>query len=281
MSMQVPVAEGGRPSGGGGLSSHWMLIGGIAGVGVLAVLLMKGSSSSGTTAAGTSINAALGSIQEQNLNLMGQLGASTAALSQQATDFNNSELAATTGMQTALSSQIAAVDGDVTSGDSALSTQLGDVNNNVVANGQAVAGLGTNLTQYYNNLMTAGASGQATTTNWLQQLANMLTGVSGQVSGVSGQVAGSQSNIATWLSQVASQITGVSGQVAGVSNQVTGVNNAVTGVANQDSTTQSDLSALGNFLSWEFYQLPNRYAAYIPGQGPSNMGASPLASGLF
>jgi hypothetical protein len=60
--------------GGGGGSSKgvpgWvMVVGAIAGVAGLA-LLLKGSGS-GTTAAGTSINAALGSIQEENMNLLG------------------------------------------------------------------------------------------------------------------------------------------------------------------------------------------------------------------
>ena len=60
--------------GGGGATSSipgWvMIVGAVAGV-VGLVLLLKNQGGGGTTAAGTSINAALGSIQEENMNLLG------------------------------------------------------------------------------------------------------------------------------------------------------------------------------------------------------------------
>jgi hypothetical protein len=230
MTQQLPVAEGGRASGGGGLGSHWMLIAGIAGVGVVAILLTKGGgSSSGTTAAGTSINAALGSIQEQNLNLMGQLGASTAALSSQATDYHNSELAALSGMQDSITAQITGLDGHLTSLEGDLSSQIADVNGNVIANGQSISGLSGKLDAYYSSLIAAGA----TNTQAVQQTQS-----------------------AFW--QAAMQA------IANVQNSVGG--------------TQSDVDAVARFLGWEFYQIPNRYAAYIPGQSPSagNVGSTPL-----
>lgn len=231
MATQLPVAEGGRASGGGGVMSHWPLIAGVAGVGVVLILITRGSSSStgNTTAAGTSINAALGSIQEQNLNLMGQLGASTAALSSQATDYHTSELAAMSGMQDAISSQITGVDGHLTSLEGDLSSQLSDVNNNVLANGQSITKLGTNLDAYYTSLINAGA----TNTQAIQQ-----------------------TQAGFWQAAMAA--------IAKVQSSVGG--------------TQADVDAIARFLGWEFYQIPNRYAAYIPGQGPGSYGGSPVGS---
>jgi hypothetical protein len=231
MATQLPVAEGGRASSGGGLGGHWMLIAGIAGIGVVAILLTKGGggSSSGTTAAGTSINAALGSIQEQNLNLMGQLGASTAALSSQATDYHNSELAALSGMQDSITSQITGLDGHLTSMEGDLSSQMNDVNNNVLANGQSITKLGTNLDAYYTSLINAGA----TNTQAIQE-----------------------TQAGFWQAAMA----------------------AIAKVQATAGGTQADVNAVARFLGWEFYQIPNRYAAYIPGQNPSNYGGSPVGS---
>jgi len=76
-----------------------MVIGAVAGV-VGLVLLLKNSGGNGTVAAGTSINAALGSIQEENMNLLGttqagfmqtsqQMAANQAATSQAITDTQN------------------------------------------------------------------------------------------------------------------------------------------------------------------------------------------------
>lgn len=82
-STSLPVAEGGRSSKGGGVSMPLIIGGGVAFL-VLLFFLNKQSSGGGpataTTAAGTSINAALGSIQEQNMNILGAVGASEARI---------------------------------------------------------------------------------------------------------------------------------------------------------------------------------------------------------
>src|SRR5215468_4163001 len=67
------------PKGKAGIPT-WLLIGG-AGVGILAIIMLvtKGSGGSGTTAAGASINAALGSIQDENQNLLGTVQAGALA----------------------------------------------------------------------------------------------------------------------------------------------------------------------------------------------------------
>lgn len=141
MADSLPVAEGGRPGGGGGgLSSHWLAIGAIAGVGTLMILLLKNQGTSGTTAAGTSINAALGSIQEQQLNTMG-------LISQASTE----ELTAMSGMQDSLTKQITDVDGHISTLGASLTSELDQINSGVIANGQSV-------TQAQNTL--AGMMGQ-------------------------------------------------------------------------------------------------------------------------
>lgn len=61
----------GQSSSKGGVPSWIMVVGAVAGVAGLVLLLKSGGGGGGTTAAGTSINAALGSIQEENMNLLG------------------------------------------------------------------------------------------------------------------------------------------------------------------------------------------------------------------
>jgi hypothetical protein len=195
--------------------NKWLVIGSIAGVGTLLVVLMGKGSSSGagnTTAAGTSINAALGSIQEQNLNLMGQLGSGINTLSTQATDYNTSELAAMSGMQSALSDQMNGIDSHITDVNNGLTQELGTIDGHVVANGQAVSTLGTSLATYYTNLINAGQSNTQALTNTINQ-------------------------------------------------NDTAIMNTVT---DSGTSMNSMMAAIGRFLGWQFYQIPNRYQAYIP-----------------
>lgn len=63
-TMEIP-SKGGK--------TNWLLIGGAA-AGILGlIVLMSKSNSSGTTAAGMSINAGIGSLQEEQMNLLGQI----------------------------------------------------------------------------------------------------------------------------------------------------------------------------------------------------------------
>ena len=41
----------------------------------------------------------------------------------------------------------------------------------------------------------------------------------------------------------------------------------------------SQIGAIGRFLGWQFYQLPNRYSSYIPNQGPG--GSQPVGSSVI
>lgn len=119
MADGLPVAEGGRPGAKGG-GKNWLVIGAIAGVGTLAVLMLQNKGAQGTTAAGTSINAALGSVQEQNLNIMG-------LISKSAQDIMD----------------------EVAAGDSLIESQLTDVNGNVlVGNNMSLDQLQQTFKQY-------------------------------------------------------------------------------------------------------------------------------------
>lgn len=56
--------------------------------------------------------------------------------------------------------------------------------------------------------------------------------------------------------------------------------NQLAGISSQVAGTQADVQAIGRFLGWQFYQIPNRYAAYIPGQSAQqgNVGSSVIGS---
>lgn len=62
---------GAPPGGSKGIPQWIMVVGAVAGIVGVVLLLKNSGGGGGTTAAGTSINAALGSIQEENMNLLG------------------------------------------------------------------------------------------------------------------------------------------------------------------------------------------------------------------
>jgi hypothetical protein len=130
----------------------------------------------------------------------------------------------------------------------------------------------SNLTNYFNSL---GSQINGVNSN-VSQVGGAVGTVSNQVSGVSNAQGAQYASLLNWLQSVSGQVQGVSGQVAGVSNQVQGVSGQVAGVQSSVGGTQADVDALGRFLGWQFYQIPNRYAAYIPGQGPGNYGGTPI-----
>lgn len=235
----LPVAEGGRGGGGKSGGSHWLVIGAIAGVGTLAVLLLQrggGGTEGKTTAAGTSINAALGSIQEQNLNLMGQLGASTNLLSTQADQYNQSTLAALSGMQNALSDQMTGIDTHIGDVDANLSGQLHDINGNVISNGQSIRQVG----------------------GWVSQVGNMVSTFGAQQAGFNQWLTASLAALYHQGDVISGQVGTVGNQVAGVSGQVSNLGNAV-----QYSTQQTQ--QYGNTLYQYLAQLQSMLSGLTSG----------------
>jgi hypothetical protein len=114
-----------------------------------------------------------------------------------------------------------------------------------------------------------------------------LAGLSGQISGLSGQITGLQSSqdanaqtilttMQQWGNALSSQMTQeqqtlVAGQQAIIQRDI--ANGVGIDQLRQDmQTMQGTLGTIsqqqqqtGAFLGWQFYQIPNRYTAYIPG----------------
>lgn len=225
--MTMTGAEGGAT----GTQHHtnWLLWGGLgAGALVLFVLMKGGSSSSGTTAAGTSINAALGSIQEQVLNVMGQLGQTRSdILTQQQTD-TNTIITQMQGMEGALTGELDAINQTIVAGNNSnaqgfqtLSDQLAQgltsLSNSIGANSAQIQQLQANLdaarqqqNQYYNGL-----SGQ---------LANLSAAQAAGLQGVNNAVIAAEKALYT--------------QLVGIEYQNYGTATAVTAGANDPRVIQ-------------------------------------------
>jgi Mg2+ and Co2+ transporter CorA len=236
-----------------------MLVGGAV-VGVLGVvaLISKGSSTTGsTTAAGSSINAALGSLQEEQMNLLGNVQAGALQ--------NTANFAATSGQISDSTNQIL---GAITSQGTATQDQITGAINTINANtNSSNQGMMSVLTDYLNRLL----GSQQDVLSAVNSVNSNVTQVGQAVGTVSGQVAGVSSQVATNAQQTQNGITAMLQSILGLSQQV----NAVGQTASQ---TQAFTDAIGRFLGWEFYQIPNRYAAYIPNQGPGTYGGNVIGS---
>lgn len=165
----------GGSSGGGGIPQWVMVVGAVAGIAGL-LLLLKNQGGGGTVAAGTSINAALGSIQEENMNLLGttqagfmQTGQQIAGLSgQMEGGFSNTNALMTGGFSD--------TQGMITSGFLNTQGQIGSLGNQIgswfsntnglIGNLQhdidaQFAASSANTQYYYSNLYQLIANGQA------------------------------------------------------------------------------------------------------------------------
>jgi hypothetical protein len=223
---------GASPSGGSGIPSWVMIAGAVAGV-VGLLLLLKGQNSGGTTAAGTSINAALGSIQEENMNLLGTTQAG----------FMQTNQGLTTGF---------------------LNTQ------------QSFGALGTQVGQGFTN--TNGLIGHLE-----EDITSQLTAFSGQsqtnYANLSALVSSGQASQAQMNASQTALIQSIQQDVASGLVGQQQANQALSSIESQVGGTQSDVDAIGRFLGWQFYQLPNRYTPFIPGQQPG--GTTPVGSSVI
>lgn len=212
----MPVAEGGGQKSG----PNWLLIGG-AGASVVALILIMSKSSQGsgggTTAAGVSINAALGSIQEQIMNVLGQQGQDTATITTQMgagfTDLGNqmgsgfdSLSNQLTTVYTGLGQQIGALSAaqqHMLDAEAGLSTQLSAVNSGVIANGQAITGLNSSLKTYFDALGNQMTAGQQQENQYYQQL-------QGSIGNVANMTASNQAALLAELGQLAGDVQKIS-----------------------------------------------------------------------
>lgn len=228
----------------------WLMVGGaIAGVLGLVVLVTRnsGGSSSSTTSAGTSINAALGSLQEEQMNLLGTVQAGAIA--------NQNNFSSTQGQIADSTAQILQ---SVTDQGAATKAQIQGAVNTINANtNSSNQGNMAILTDYLNKLMGSES--------------NILSQVQAVNENVTNTSATTQQAVATNAQQTQAGINAMLQQILGVSQQLSTMDQ-------NSAATQSYVQAIGRFLGWEFYQIPNRYAAYIPGQGPGNAGGSPIGT---
>jgi hypothetical protein len=190
----------------------------------------------------------LGSLQQGVLQLQGDVTQGNADLSSQLT-----------GTGESLGSQI-----DIQSG--MLQQSFADLNTFLSSNFQAAAGSDAALSQAIAGLGT--------------QNADLATGVTSILGNLNTLSANNQAALAAGFATMGQQIAGVSGQVALSQADLVNIQGGIQAIQNGQNATQSQIGAIGRFLGWEFYQIPNRYAAYIPGQSAAqgNVGSSVVGS---
>src|SRR6266576_2712365 len=228
-------SQGSQSQGKGGFLGTGMpmlvVVGGVGAV-IGLVVFMSRKQGEGTDTKGTMLpNTAimLGSLQQGILNLQGQVSTGNADLSSQLSGVGEN-----LGLQ--------------------IDTQTGQIQ-------QGFSDINTNMTGYFNSL-----------TGQQDALASVIASL-GSRNDASFQ------SILDMLTGVKSDIGTVQSGIGGVVNQQNQLSSKVDGLGNQLTGVQSDVSGLGRFLGWQFYKIPNRYAAYIPNQGPG--GTKPVGSNVI
>jgi len=206
------------PKGKGGIPT-WLLIGG-AGVGILAIIMLvtKGSGGSGTTAAGASINAALGSIQDENQNLLGTVQAGALA---NMTNFQ--------GVNSNLTSGFNTISGTLASNQQDLLTRFDTVDQN-----QAL-------------ILSSVVEGVVPKLNQIIDLQNQLKISTGQDAvNLSGQIAAMQNDVKNTINTAAA---GNQASLNYITNQIaTGFN-----ITTQQFDYMSNLQTAGIGATWSQY----------------------------
>jgi hypothetical protein len=268
----------------------WLIIGGV-GVGVLAlVMVVSKGGSGGTTAAGASINAGLGSIQEAQQNLLGtvqsgqlQNNANFASLGGQLTDTQTTILKAITDQGTTTGSQIQnAIDsinqntnsqssGILSSIADALSKVLtgqGAITNVINSESQVVqAGFGTtnsNIAATQQSIIAGFSDVQSRENAMMAAIQPALD----QMIQLQQQLSGQQQAL---LTQSGAQAAATQASIASLQTQITNIGNGISSQISQSNHDISDkINSIGTFLGWQWYQLPNRYTPYLPGATAQN-----------
>lgn len=237
---------GAPPGGSKGIPQWIMVVGAVAGI-VGVVILLKGSGGGGgTTAAGTSINAALGSIQEENMNL---LGTTQAGIMQT----NQNMASGFSALQTNENTGFAGIGQGLTTG--FLNTQ------------NQIGGLGTTMNQNFTNTNGLIGAFEADITN---QLTAFSSGTNQNFAQLSNLVASGQASQAEINASESSLLSSIQNDVqSGLVGQQQ-ANNLLNQINGTTQLTQLGVSNVGSFLGWQFYQLPNRYATYLPGGSAGN-----------
>ena len=163
--------------------------------------------------------------------------------------------------------------GQVSMGNADLSSQLTGVGENL---GTQIDGQSAMIQQSFADLNTYLSSN-------FTSLQSSETSLSTAIAGLGTQNAA----LADSMGSVLQQLQAIEGGQAITSGQLVNLLNGINTIqTNQnyqqavDLGTQADVAAIGRFLGWEFYQLPNRYSPYIPNQSPAqgNLGSSVIGS---
>jgi hypothetical protein len=85
--------------------------------------------------------------------------------------------------------------------------------------------------------------------------------------------------ITAGLQSLGQQLTNQSGQIQQNQGDLTNILGGINAIQAGQTATQAQIGAIGRFLGWEFYQIPNRYSAYIPNQQPG--GQVPAGSSVI
>lgn len=191
-SLEMPA--GGTPS--KGIPQSVMVLGAVAGI-VGLVLLLKNQGGGGTTAAGSSINAALGSIQEENMNLLGTTQAGFMQTSQQIAALGSQDMANYTQMSNQITSNFADLNTKeaqywadnntrISSGFSNLSGQLTGLSSQVQGYHEADSANFQHINDLITGLADMEATGQANSASYFQNLGALMQEIGVDVHSIGG-----------------------------------------------------------------------------------------------
>jgi hypothetical protein len=117
-------------------------------------------------------------------------------------------------------------------------------------------------------------------------LADSLTHIMADLYTANTGIAATQTQMSTMnqgitagLQSLGQQLTNQSGQIQQNQGDLTNILGGINAIQAGQTATQAQIGAIGRFLGWEFYQIPNRYSAYIPNQQPG--GQVPAGSSVI
>jgi hypothetical protein len=230
---------------------------------IFVVMLMKNKGSSGAQGLQTNQVSALAPNEAEAFG----------TIEQQQQDVTNA-LTTLGNNQSALGGSMSTLTGIVTQqgADNAASFQnLQDGQNTIEAGQTSAANASSN---YYSSLL-------SNLTNYFNSLSGSIGTVSGQVTGVSNQVNSVSSQVNSVSQQALSYYQNLmqSGQLT--QSDLANIQSGVTALQSGQQLNTSQLNSIGQFLGWQFYQLPNRYTAYLPGASASNPNANLNTATMF
>lgn len=239
-TMEVPNGKG---------HTNWLLIGGAAaGILGLIVLISRNASSGGTTAAGMSINAGIGSLQEEQMNLLGQIEKGFLTNATSFSGVNQNITSSQTAVLQAIQDQGKTI---IASGQA----QIDTVNQNVNANKTGVLAsladaLGKILSGQQAITTTVQGGATANTNEILKQLASAEQALTGQINQSQAVQTGALGDVAAKLTALLQQVS-TQGNVASAAQQaqITSLQQSLT---NQINVEQATFTNSINGLSSQF-----------------------------